>query len=78
MPAALKEKFRVAYPDAVSANWQPEGDCYKVSFIDKNIPQVVVYDTTGKVTRKETALDGTDAAAPAIPSAPKKKKRPSR
>jgi hypothetical protein len=58
VPALLKSKFTIAYPDAVVNGWQTEGEYYKVLFSDKNVQQVVVYDTSGNVIRKETELDG--------------------
>lgn len=60
VPDNLKAKFGIAYPEATVNGWQTEGNYYKVLFMDKNVQQVVVYDTSGNVVRKETELDAVD------------------
>jgi hypothetical protein len=59
IPARLMEKFRKDHPDAIDIRWTKENEEeYKVMFKDPpNTQQLIVYDQSWKVIRKETELD---------------------
>jgi hypothetical protein len=63
VPPKILQAFRESYPSAEVTAWRTEGDYYKVIFRDANVQQVILYDTAGRVFRKETQLDDKDVPA---------------
>jgi hypothetical protein len=65
VPQVVEHKFNIEHPEA-SARWKKDGMTYSAQFINplNNLGSIIVYDTAGKVVRRDKELENNEYPAP--------------
>ena len=65
VPPVVEHKFNIENPEA-SARWKKDGATYSAQFINplNNLGSIIVYDTVGKVVRRDRELENNEYPSP--------------